>query len=76
MKRLPENLHLCLSLAKARASFCAFLNIHFRNVPDENFVTYLRKDIFCHALTQLKQNEQLQKETSTGASLMLTEMFH
>ena len=48
--------------AKARASFYAFLNIHFTELPDESFMTALRNQAFDSALKELGA----ERESSPG----------
>ena len=59
-----------LLLAKARASFYAFLNIYFTVLPDEQFVQSVRKDEFCGVLDNLKRDGEVHPEIAEGARLM------
>jgi TorA maturation chaperone TorD len=56
--------------AKARASFYAFLNIHFTELPDESFMTALRNQAFDSVLKELELSEKVHPEIPVGASLM------
>jgi TorA maturation chaperone TorD len=59
-----------LLLAKARASFYAFLNIYFTVLPDEQFVQSVRKDEFRGVLDNLKRDQEVHPEIAEGARLM------
>lgn len=59
-----------VSLAKARASFYAFVNIHFMDLPDEEFASALRNEEFCSVLRDLEHNVESHPEIVQGASLM------
>jgi TorA maturation chaperone TorD len=61
-----------LALARARASFCTFVNIHFTHLPNEPFVQFLRKNHFFDALAELKQSEEVPLEIAKGAEFMLS----
>ena len=67
---LPVRPHELLSLAKARVSFCGFLNIHFITLPDKDFVGRVRKDPFSRILSDLTQDECIEQDIAEGASLM------
>ena len=56
--------------SKARASFYAFLNIHFRHLPDQLFASELRKEPFRAALRDLEENTEVRPEIARGAALM------
>jgi putative dimethyl sulfoxide reductase chaperone len=63
------------SLGKARASFYAFVNIHFMELPDEEFASALRKEEFCSVLKDLEQSSENHPEIVEGASLMQAYVF-
>jgi len=59
-----------IDLAKARASFYVFINIHFMQLPDAAFVGSLRHEAYISALEKLKQGNEVHPEIAEGASLM------
>jgi putative dimethyl sulfoxide reductase chaperone len=61
--------------AKARASFYAFLNIHFTELPDESFMAALRNQAFDSVLKELDLSEEVHPEIAEGASLMRSYLF-
>ncbi|MGA2372546.1 MAG: molecular chaperone TorD family protein [Candidatus Korobacteraceae bacterium] len=56
-------------IARARASFCAFLNVHFTTLPDLEFVERIRESEFLGALDALAEDSSA-PEMAAGASLM------
>lgn len=59
-----------LVLARARVSFCHFLNLHFVSLPDKDFVHSLRSDEFFEALEGLKPDQDMHPEIGEGAATM------
>ena len=59
-----------LERAKMRASFYAFLNIHFTDLPNEPFTRELRKEEVSSVLHDLGQEMKMRPEIVRGASLM------
>jgi len=59
-----------LDATKARASFYAFLNVHFIELPDETFTGILRSEEFLRVLRHLKRSREVHPEIAQGASLM------
>jgi TorA maturation chaperone TorD len=57
-------------VAKARASFYAFLSIHFTELPDESFAAALRNQEFDRVLEELELSKGVHPEIAGGASLM------
>ena len=66
---LPLGNHLA-GLAKARLSFYTFLNVHFMDLPDEDFAHTLREEEFGSVLKELGGNPELHPEIIKGVSLM------
>lgn len=56
--------------ARARASFCAFLNIHFTTLPDLGFVERIRSQQFGAVLDALAGNPDVEGELASGALAM------
>ena len=56
---------------RARASFIAFLNMHFNRLPDAAFVEQVRGAEFTGALDSLATSSDVEPEVATGARLML-----
>jgi putative dimethyl sulfoxide reductase chaperone len=59
-----------VDLAKARASFYAFMGLHFLELPDEAFVSALRDKQFRGVLQELTLGKEVHQEVAEGASLM------
>jgi TorA maturation chaperone TorD len=57
-------------LAQARASFCAFLGLHFMQLPDEDLICQARSAEFHDLLDALIQDENTHPEISLGAQQM------
>jgi TorA maturation chaperone TorD len=57
-------------IARARAAFASFLNIHFTTLPDQAFVKRIRNGEFSSVLNSLKAVENVENDISTGAALM------
>jgi putative dimethyl sulfoxide reductase chaperone len=57
-------------LARARASFYAFLDIHFLELPGGAFVSALRDGQFRGVLKELALGNEIRPEIAEGASLM------
>ncbi len=57
-------------IAHTRASFFAFLNIHFTTLPDVAFVQRIRGDEFTSVLDALSGDEALGTDVVAGAALM------
>ena len=70
MNELPLNIQELAEIARARAALFAFLNMHFMNLPDQNFVNHIRSDNFRSALEDL-QSDADESNLKTGAGLML-----
>lgn len=66
---LPSDNHLA-DLAKARLAFYTFLNVHFMDLPDEEFVHTLREKEFGSILEELSENNEVYPEIIKGVSLM------
>ncbi len=62
-------------LAKARATFYAFVSIHFMELPDEEFASAVRQEEFCSVLKDLGQSSENPPEIVEGASLMQAYLF-
>ena len=58
--------------ARARAAFCAFLNVHFTTLPDLGFVERIRSQEFTSVLEALAGNPDVEGELAAGASAMLS----
>ncbi len=58
-------------LARARAAFLSFLNLHFQVLPDVRFVERVRNGELSSVLEALVNDPSGGEEISTGASLML-----
>lgn len=65
----PEDL---AEAARARAAFCAFLNIHFTTLPDRGFVERIRSQEFTSVLEALAGNPDVDEDLSAGAFAMLS----
>jgi len=59
-----------IDLSRARASFYAFLNIHFTDLPGEPFSRELRKEEFRAALKGLEAGKGVHPEIALGAAKM------
>jgi putative dimethyl sulfoxide reductase chaperone len=57
-------------IARIRASFCAFVNVHFTTLPDLAFVQRIRGNEFMSALKALANDEIIHTDLAKGASLM------
>jgi TorA maturation chaperone TorD len=57
-------------IARARAAFYAFLNLHFTTLPDEKFVKRLRDGEFNSVLETLKNDTSGGEDIFSGAALM------
>jgi putative dimethyl sulfoxide reductase chaperone len=57
-------------IARARAAFSSFLNIHFNLLPDEKFVKRMRHKEVISMLQVLPKDESVNEDLATGASLM------
>ncbi|MCJ7595018.1 MAG: molecular chaperone TorD family protein [Desulfobacterales bacterium] len=57
-------------MSRARASFYAFLNIHFTDLPSEQFSRELRKEEFRAALRGLEGDKGVHPEIALGAARM------
>lgn len=57
-------------IARSRAAFSSFLNIHFNVLPDEKFVKQMRRKEIISMLEILPKDESVNEDISTGASLM------
>lgn len=66
---LPLENHLA-GLAKARLSFYVFLNVHFMDLPNEEFAHALREEEFGSVLEELGENNEVHLEIIEGVSLM------
>lgn len=75
MNDLSLSVHDLAESARARASLFAFLNLHFTNLPDQNFVKHVRDHNFRTALEELKETETDNTDLSTGANLMLNYLY-
>ncbi len=70
MNESPLDTQELAEIARARAALFAFLNLHFVNLPDENFINHIRTDNFRLALEDL-QSDADESDLKTGADLML-----
>ncbi len=59
-----------LDLARTRASFYNFVNLHFLELPDERFAASLREADLLSALESLEKNHEVHRKINKGASLM------
>ncbi|HEX7587065.1 MAG TPA: molecular chaperone TorD family protein [Anaerolineae bacterium] len=66
----PLNAQELTELARARASFYAFANIHFTNLPDMTFVNHVRSSNFLDALDALMYDASMPEDITKGAALM------
>jgi TorA maturation chaperone TorD len=57
-------------IARARAAFYAFLNLHFTTLPDEKFVRRLRNGELNNVLETLQHDVSDKEDISNGAALM------
>jgi putative dimethyl sulfoxide reductase chaperone len=57
-------------VARARAAFYAFLNLHFTTLPDEKFVRRLRNGEFNNVLETLQNDASGGEDILNGAALM------
>lgn len=69
---IPSHEEDSIILTKARASFYAFVNIHFTHLPDTHFINNVRNEEFRGTLDDLKQNDQVHTGIANGAALMQT----
>ena len=67
---MPLNEQDLAELAQARASFFAFLNVHFTTLPDLEFVQRIRGEEVTCVLDALVADETLHPDVIAGASLM------
>lgn len=58
------------TIAKARAAFYSFLNVHFTSLPDATFVQKIRDAEFTGMLDSLAKDSSVAKEIADGARLM------
>lgn len=63
----PEEL---AQMARARASFYAFANVHFTTLPDVGFVSHVRSSEYAAALQALVDDDTLPEDVTQGAALM------
>lgn len=56
--------------ARARAAFYSFLGAHFTTLPDAAFVERMRSEDFTSMLEALVNDESVEADVATGASLM------
>jgi len=63
----PEEL---AQMARARASFYAFVNVHFTTLPDLGFVSHIRSSEYASALQALVDDDTLPDDVTQGAALM------
>jgi putative dimethyl sulfoxide reductase chaperone len=66
----PLNAQELAELARARASFYAFANIHFTNLPDMTFVNHVRSAKYLDALDALANDASMPEDITKGAALM------
>jgi putative dimethyl sulfoxide reductase chaperone len=57
-------------IARARAAFSSFLNIHFNVLPDEKFVRQMRKKDITSMLQLLEKDATVHEDITSGAALM------
>jgi TorA maturation chaperone TorD len=57
-------------IARARAAFSSFLNIHFNVLPDEKFVRQMRQKEIISMLQLLPKDASVQEDIAAGAALM------
>ena len=57
-------------IARARAAFSSFLNIHFTVLPDEKFVRQMRRKEVTSMLELLPKDASVHEDIATGAALM------
>ena len=57
-------------IARARAAFSSFLNIHFNVLPDEKFVRQMRKKEITSMLQVLEKDATVHEDIASGAALM------
>ena len=67
---IPLTAQELAELARARANFYAFANIHFTNLPDMTFVNHVRGSNFLAALDTLVNDESMPDDITKGAALM------
>lgn len=70
MKEISSSEGRLIDLSRARASFYAFLNIHFTDLPTEQFSRVLREEAFRAALKGLERGEAVHPEIAHGAACM------
>jgi TorA maturation chaperone TorD len=70
MNETPLSAQELAELARARASFYAFANIHFTNLPDMTFVNHVRSSNFLTALDALVNDTSMPEDITKGAALM------
>ncbi len=68
--QVVENPQELAQLARARAAFLSFLNLHFQVLPDVSFVERVRNGDLTSVLEALKSDPSDDVEIATGASLM------
>jgi TorA maturation chaperone TorD len=59
-----------VAIAKSRAAFYSFLNVHFTTLPDAAFVKRIRDGEFIQTLDALVKDDSIAKEIAAGAALM------
>ncbi len=59
-----------VTIAKARAAFYSFLNIHFTTLPDAAFVQKIRDPEFTGMLDSLAKDSSVAKQIAEGAAMM------
>jgi len=57
-------------IARARAAFSSFLNIHFNVLPDEKFVRQMRQKEITSMLQLLPKDASVHEDIAAGAALM------
>ena len=62
--------HEMAEIAKARAAFIAFLNLHFSTLPDVSFVKRVRNGELSSVLEILLKDPSMEGDLAAGASLM------
>ena len=70
MNETPLTAQELAELARARANFYAFVNIHFTNLPDMTFINHVRGSNFLDALDTLLHDESMPEDVTKGAALM------
>lgn len=60
----------------SRASFYAFLSIHFMQLPDSYFVGILRSEAYLEILKEVAQSSAAHSEIAKGAAMMHADLAH